>query len=454
MKHSTRPAATQRRLVAALAGVVIGSGPGVGLCQTGGESTVVAPAAQIGALAEQDQPAGMQPRTDGGAGLPGRALLQLRPRYSYVDQSSKAEPARAVNMRMLLGYQTAPIGDFAFAAQLVDVSWLEPKRASNTPGDFLSEYPLVGDPDKSDVNLLYADYLGVGDLRIRLGRQMIKLDNERFVGSADVRQMPQVFDAISARYTGIPDTEINAVQAWHVRTYFGNRFQTRTTLLNARVLSGFGLSAGVYGYFQDQPQINNGTGLADNSNRILGARLEGNTPAANGLSWYYTAEAAQQRPYAGGDQRIRASYQRLALGPSWRGYSTQLNYERLGSNQGLYGFQTPLSYNNFQGWAYSFFTTPAVGVRDLNASLGAVFGRLDLKLKHHRFKADFGGAALGTEWDFALAYRINESMSIAAVFGQFRSEPASVRPTGPRAAFGQMPAPSADRYYLSLQYDY
>lgn len=454
MKPALNPAATERRLVAALAGILIGSCPGVGLCQTGGESRAVAPEAQIGAVPEQDQPATMQAQTDGGAGLPGRTLLQLRARYSYIDQSSKPEPARAENMRMLLGYQTAPIGDFSFAAQLVNVSWLEPKRASNTPGDFLSEYPLVGDPDKADVNLLYADYLGVPELRIRLGRQTIKLDNERFVGSADVRQMPQVFDAISARYTGIPDTEFQAAQVWHVRTYFGNRFQTRTTLLNARVLSGFGLSAGAYGYFQDQPQINNGTGLADNSNRILGARLEGSTPAVNGLSWYYTAEAAQQRPYANGDPLIHASYQRLALGPSWHGYSAQLNYERLGSNQGRYGFQTPLSYNNFQGWAYSFFTTPAVGVRDLNASLGGVFGRLDVKLKHHRFKADFGGAALGTEWDFALAYRINESMSIAAVFGQFRADPASVRPTGPRAAFGQMPTPSADRYYLTLQYDY
>lgn len=454
MKHALIPLATERRVAVVLAGVLIGFCPGAGLSQTVAELRAATPEVPVDAAPGQNKPEAMQTQTGDVEGLPGRALIQLRPRYSYVNQSSKPEPARAANMRTLLGYQTAPIADFAFTGQIVSVNWLEPKRASNLPGDYFSEYPLVGDPDKSDVNLLFADYVGVPDLRIRLGRQMIKFDNERFVGSVDVRQMPQVFDAITARYNGIADTEIQAAHAWQVRTYFGNRFQTRTTMLNARVVSGFGLSAGVYGYFQDQPLINNNTGLADNSNRILGARLEGSTPSMNGLSWYYTAEAAQQRPYANGDQRIQASYHRLALGPSWRDYSAQLNYERLGSNQGRYGFQTPLTYNTFQGWVYSFFTTPAEGVRDLNASIGAKFDRLDLKLKYHRFKADFGGAALGREWDFALGYRINESMSIAAVLGQFRADAKSVRPTGPRAVFGQMPSPSADRYFFTLQYDY
>lgn len=460
--------ATGCRLVAGLAGILIACCPGVGQGQVQGQTQgqgqagagLRAALPEVPAdVPEQDKAGGTQTQSGGDkAGgderLPGRMLFQLRPRYTYVSQTNKEGIARAENMRLLLGYRTAPIGDFEFTGQLVNVSWMEPKRATYEPGSFTSEYPLVADPDKSDVNLLHADYVGLPDLRVRLGRQMIKLDNERFVGSADVRQMPQVFDAVSARYTGIPDTEIQAAHAWHVRTYFGNRFQTSTTLLNARVQSDMGLSAGAYGYFQDQPQINNNTGLADNSNRILGARLEGNTPSVNGLRWYYTAEAAQQRPYANGDQQIHATYHRLALGPSWSVFSAQLNYERLGSNQGRYGFQTPLSYNTFQGWAYSFFTTPAEGVRDLNASFGAVFDLWDLTLKHHRFKADFGGAALGSEWDLALGYRINASLSIRAVFGQFRADPASVRPTGARAVFGQMPAPSADRYYLTLQYDY
>ena len=437
--------AFRHRLVALLPGVIAACHAALVQADPG-----AAPAAGTGILVRQEQPAD----TGESEGLPGRALIQVRPRYTYVWQSNKPEKAEAGNVRLLLGYRTAPIGDFAYTAQLVSVDWLEPKRAANQPGSFASRYPQVSDPDKTDVNLLHADYLGLPDLRFRLGRQEIRLDNERFIGAADVRQMPQVFDAVSVRSTGIPDTTLYAAHAWQVRTYFGNRFHTRTTLLNARYQHGSGLTAGAYAYFQDQPLTNNATGFADNSNRIAGARVEGNTPVSGGLSWYYTAEIARQLPYAAGDQRIRATYGRLAFGPSWNAYSAQVNYERLGSNQGQYGFQMPLSYNTFQGWAYSFFSTPAEGVRDLNASIAARIAGFDLGLKHHRFKADFGGGSLGSEWDFSAAYPISASVSIRAVFAQFRADGASIRPGGARAVFRQVPTPSIDRYYVTLQYDY
>ena len=416
----------------------------------GGDSLVARDQAMSGAAAAK-QDSGQIPIE---AIVPGRVLFQLRPRYSYVSQSNKEAVARAANVRVLLGYRSAPIDDFEFAGQLVDVSWRETERATLEPGSFGSKYPLVADPEKSDLNLLYADYLGVADLRIRAGRQAIMLDNERFVGGVDVRQMPQVFDAVSARYTGIRDTRIYAAHAWHVRTHFGNRLRTNTTLLNASVQTESGSSFGVYGYFQDQPQININTGFADNSNQILGARIEGTAESRNGIGWYYTAEAAQQRPYANGDQRIRATYQRLAFGPSWGGYSAQLNYERLGSNEGQYGFQMPLSYNIFQGWAYAFYATPAEGVRDLSTSFSAALGRANLTLKRHHFRADAGGGTLGGEWELSVGYRISESLSVQAVFARFSAEPGTRRPTGPRSVFGQVSAPSASRHYFSLRYDY
>jgi Alginate export len=372
--------------------------------------------------------------------IPGRVLFSLRPMFTYIDQANRPLRAQASNMRTLLGYRSAPFDEFEFTGQIVDVSWLHPMRASNQPGS-PSPYPLVLDPEKSDLNLLFADYAGLQDTRIRFGRQAITLDNGRFVDDADVRQMPQVFDAISVRNRSLPNTEIFAARAWHVRTFIGNRVQTGTTLLNARVQLESGPSLGAYSYFQDQAQTINQTGFSDNSNRIIGARVEGNHPVLGGTKWYYTAEAAQQRPFASGDNRIRATYQRLALGPSWSSYSAQLGYERLGSNGGLYGFQTPLSYTTAQGYAYAFFTIPASGLLDFTISGGAKWDRLSLLLKYHQFKADVGGAAYGNEQDLVLAYRATESVSIRAVFARFHAA----------AGFAQ---PSADRYYINLQYDF
>ncbi|RPI48067.1 MAG: hypothetical protein EHM55_26180, partial [Acidobacteria bacterium] len=378
---------------------------------------------------------------EGEASQPGRILLQLRPRFSYIDQTNKPKLAEAYNMRMLLGYRTAPTNGLQFTGQLVNVSWLHPLHANNRPGNSASPYPLVGDPDTTDLNLLFADYTGLPDTRVRIGRQAIKLDNERFVGDADVRQMPQVFDAVSARNTSFADTELYAAYAWQVRTYFGDSFRINTTLLNARKDFEAGMSVGAYGYFSDQPIIHQLTRMRDNSNSIVGARVEGRHYSNDKLSWYYTAERARQRPYADGDSRIRANYHRLAFGPTWGVFSAQVGEERLGSNSGLYAFQMPLSYNTFQGWAYEFFNTPRQGIRDRSVSLFAALGPLNLWLKFHRFDADYGPLEYGEERDFAVSYRIRESLSVRGVFASFRGNAVFFRP-------------SAERYYMTLQYDY
>ncbi|MSQ71496.1 MAG: hypothetical protein EXR27_09440 [Betaproteobacteria bacterium] len=169
--------------------------------------------------------------------------------------------------------------------------------------------------------------------------------------------------------------------------------------------------------------------------------MEGNQSGSAGMKWYYTAEAAQQRPYANGDSRIRAGYQKLAFGPAWSSFSAQISYERLGSNNGLYGFQTPLSYTTANGYSYAFFTIPAGGLRDLSISGGANWGRFNVLLKSHRFKADFGSQVYGTEHDAALAYRFTDSISVRAVFAWFR----------PAEGSGLV---STDRHYVTLQYDF
>ncbi len=373
---------------------------------------------------------------------PGRLMLQFRPRFTYIEQSNKPEKAEATNARTLLGYRLAPTGDFGLTAQLVNVSWLEPKRATNQPGDRTSRYPLVGDPDITDINALHLDYTGLSDTRVRFGRQAIALDNERFVGTADARQLPMMFDALTVRNTSLPDLDVFAGQVWAVRTFFGDRYGSNTQLLNARWQRERGPALSAYAYLQDQPQIQTQSGFADNSNKILGMRVEGTLTGVGPANWYYTAEGAQQRPHANGDARIRANYHRFGFGPSYGGYALQVNYERLGSNQGLYGMQMPLSFNTIQGWAYEFFNTPRVGLRDRNVAASADFGPLNLRVKFHRFKADFGGLDFGREWDVAITWRITPSLSARLVYADYqRASPASARPDAVRA-------------YAQLQYDY
>src|SRR3546814_1461069 len=58
----------------------------------------------------------------------------------------------------------------------------------------------------------------------------------------------------------------------------------------------------------------------------------------------------------------------------WQTFSLNGNYEVLGSDAGVFAFQTPLAtLHKFQGWADLFLTTHSAGVRDLNFTLTKKF---------------------------------------------------------------------------------
>src|SRR6185295_12263091 len=52
----------------------------------------------------------------------GKLLLELRPRYEYVDQSDKLNQANAFTLRTLLGWETKSYHDFSGVLQLINVT--------------------------------------------------------------------------------------------------------------------------------------------------------------------------------------------------------------------------------------------------------------------------------------------------------------------------------------------
>jgi len=131
---------------------------------------------------------------------------------------------------------------------------------------------------------------------------------------------------------------------------------------------------------------------------------------------------AQQRDFAGGDPRIRADYYRFAGGLAIKQGFARLSWEKLSSNNGQYGFQTPLgSTQLFTGRVDMFQTTPLTGLEDLRASLGASFWKLTARLDYHKFQTDFADRDLGHEWDFALDFTITPQWSASVVYGDYRA---------------------------------
>lgn len=361
----------------------------------------------------------------------GKLTFNLRPRYEFVDQDGKQKDANAFTNRTLLGWRTLPFHGFSVYAEGTNVAHVGNQLFNDTPVAS-PVYPTVADPEATDVNQLYADYTGIPDTRIRAGRMALKLDNTRFVGNVEFRQLMQVFNGAMIENRSIAGLELFAAHYQRIRNVFDEQRQTRIDLLRAAWTFMPESQLVGFAYFQDQPNTGQATGFADNSNRIAGLRLNGAVPIDAQWKVPYTAEYAAQDDYAGGDDRIDADYWRLGLGIQRGKTFVRIDRDTLGSNRGLYGFQTPLGTNHlFQGWVDQFLTTPAQGIRDTYVTAGTTIAEVALYMELHDFHSDFGGIHYGREVDFGATYAFTKQFTAKFEAGVFREDdvltPASTR---------------------------
>jgi hypothetical protein len=340
----------------------------------------------------------------------GRLSVELRPRYNHIDESDKPRTTEGGTGRAIVGWRGAPFDGLRLAVEAIHAERIGPKRYNDDPALLAaSPYPLLPDPRYTGVNQAYVEYEGVETVRVRLGRQGVRMDNERWVSDNDFRQLPQLFDGITVAHTGFANTRLTAGYFRRVRTTSGERDALKLTLLNAAWNPAPGQALAAYGYFHDQAANGAFTGFADNSYRVLGARAEGSVTRIGEIEFPYLAEIAQQKNYAGGDARIDARYWRLGAGVGARAWTARFDYEVKGSNQGLYGLQMPLTdFYAFNGWTLHFFNTPRTGLRDRWLTARYALGDFTVYGEAHRFRSDFGAVDLGRELDVGLTYEWSE----------------------------------------------
>jgi len=337
----------------------------------------------------------------------GTPILNLRARYENADQTGK-DTGEATTLRTLAGWRTGSWLGLSGTIELIDVGRLNDNYNDGQNGK--TQYPVIADPDNTDVNQLYLDYAGVADTVVRAGRQSIKLDNVRFIGNVEFRQVMQVFNGVTVENKSLPDTRIYAGYLGRVKTVNTRQHETGTALLNVRYSITPADALIGYGYFQDQKDAIaasafQGPAPTDASNQITGLRADGAHPLNADWKILYTAEYAKQTDYSGGDSRIDATYTRLGIGGQWTDYSLRVDQEVLGSNEGRYAFQFPLATNHlFQGWADQFLTTPRQGIRDTYLSGSVKIQKAQLLAEYHEFESDVGSIDFGKEVDLSVAY--------------------------------------------------
>lgn len=396
----------------------------------------------------------------------GKPMTNFRLRYENVDQdgtykdasgaTKNLDEADAWTLRSLIGWQTKPFKNFSIAAQLINVTQLNDSFYDGTNNLFGSsvatpankkKYPLVVDPDYTGVNQFFLEWTGLPDTKVRVGRQSVKLDNVRFVGNVEFRQLMQVFDGIAIENKSIKDVEFYAAHFEALRRITSQYFSDgNVDIAHATWKYSPTESLTGYGYFQDMPMngfnaySNNahttygGTGFDDNSSKTFGLRADGSHIVNADWKVLYTAEYAKQDDYRGGDSRIDAHYWRLGAGAGFGDWSVRLDRELLSSNDSMYGFQTPLAtVHLFQGLGDFFTITPKQGIEDTFITLNVQVMGMQLSAEYHWLNSDddfktgtnttiFTGNKYGKELDLIAGYNYDKNWSGKLEYFSFKED--------------------------------
>jgi len=358
----------------------------------------------------------------------GKASLNLRYRFESASQDGKEKDAAASTFRLRLGYTTGKFYDFSLHAEMETIQAIGGENYDSTDNG-KAEYPIVADPEDTELNQLFLAYTGVPNTVFKLGRQRIKIDNDRFIGNVGWRQNEQTYDAFQIINTSISNLTVTLAYITNVNRIFGEHHSTlsdismNTGILNLRYDFPLGgLSA--YGYFLDNKDS------PASSHRTLGLRFIGSRGFSGSAKVLYTVEHAVQDEYKEGVDMIGASYYLVELGFALNNLTVKGGYEALGS-EGIIGFATPLAtLHAFNGWADKFLSTPSEGLIDLYFQLGfklKVRGRpIVLRAVYHEFDSNHASISYGTEIDFQLLYKLgNNSSLILKYAGYYADEFAS-----------------------------
>lgn len=327
---------------------------------------------------------------------------EIRPRYENVTvQDSTKKDADALTVRAMLGLEANLLGINGLSGKVEGTTVQAIGGEHYDSGSNGLNYEKVVDPEQSRFTQAYLQYK-LGKTTAKVGRQIINLDNQRFIGSVDWRQMPQSFDAAVISDNTIDNLSLIGAYVWGRAPVSDlGTANTDSIILNGSYKVSDLLKVTAYDY------------MISSASDTIGMALTGDVPLA-GAKIAYRAEYASQgdasRDTDSAHQNVKAdaSYYNLDALANISGFLVGAGYEFLSGSTGTDGrtaFFAPLgTLHAFNGWADKFLAaTPTGGLCDASATIGyttPAFGKA--MVIYHDFKTDksmSGKSDLGSEWD-------------------------------------------------------
>ena len=325
--------------------------------------------------------------------------VNLRARYEGVDQDGIDKSAAALTLKSRITVNTGNYSNFSLGLEVDKVDALVDDYNSKTNGN--TEYPVVADPQGTDVNQGFIKYANNGFSAV-VGRQRVLHNNQRFVGGVGWRQNEQTYDGLRGQYKADAFTadysyihNINSITAANVKGDF--HLVNGTYKINkAHKVAGFA-------YLLDYDAANNFA----NSSSTLGALYNGSFG-----KFLVNASLASQSDNGDNPNSYSAMYVNAEAGYNFGAVTVLGGYELLGSDNGV-GFNTPLATKHkFNGWADKFLGTPGEGLQDVYLTAKGKVSGVNWAATYHDFSSDVDGIDFGSELNLVGTYAFNKNYGV------------------------------------------
>lgn len=347
----------------------------------------------------------------------GRFYANFNVRHESVQQDNALEDAAAMTLRTRLGYETGESHGFSALFEIEDTRIVagRDEYTVGPTGFNPGQYSVIADPETTELDQGFLQYKK-NAVTVKVGRQLITYDNHRFVGHVGWRQDRQTFDAATIQYVPMENLTLNYGYVGKRNRIFAEDadIDSKDHLLNASYKTPAGtVTAYAYLLEVDDP-VSNGLDT-------YGVSFTGSKQFEFG-SLLYALEFATQDSSSGATS-FDADYARAEAGVSLPKFTARLGYELLGTDNGQYGFSTPLAtLHAFNGWSDQFLSTPAVGLEDAYLSVSGNVAKLNWMVVYHDFSPDESSVAiddLGNEYDLSLTRKFAGRYTVGAKYAVY-----------------------------------
>lgn len=361
----------------------------------------------------------------------GTPLFDMRYRYENVQQAGMPhDDAFAETVRTRFGYETGNFDDFKVRVQIENLTPLSTNHYNNGENG-LTSFPLIPDP-RETVELYEANlaWQGLPQTNMIVGRQTQSLDNERWIGRSNWRQLGQTSDAVTVQNNSIDDVRLFYSYMFRAYRIYGTDAGTPGTtpyhmdahLLNATYSGISGVKLVAYDY------LLNFLNASNLSTQTVGSRVEWVRPLTEKNNFIFNGEYARQMSYGNNPASYAFNYIDIEPGFSVGPVTAKIAYESMGGN-GNYSLQTPLDTRAFNGSADKFIITPSGGLNNVHASIeyksddhNEWLNSTTVRGTWFDFRADASSLHYGNEYDVWIEQTFFKHYTLGFLYAQYNAD--------------------------------